>query len=54
MTSKYFADTDTTPIDLSANAVAETREITEHIYIDLDDEGGCKNMVAWSARKSDP
>ena len=43
MKVKYFPDTDTALIAFSTHAVAETKEINENIYIDLDATG---NLVA--------
>ena len=43
MKVKYFHDTATALIEFSAHAVAETKEINENIYIDLDAAG---NLVA--------
>jgi len=43
MKVKYFPDTDTALVEFSGYEVAETREIGENIYIDLDASG---NLVA--------
>ena len=43
MKVKYFHDTATALIEFSTHAVAETKEINENIYIDLDATG---NLVA--------
>ena len=43
MKIKYFSDTDTALVEFSARKVAETKEINENIYIDLDTSG---NLVA--------
>ena len=43
MKVKYFPDTDTALVEFSGYEVAETREISENIYIDLDASG---NLVA--------
>jgi len=40
---KYFQDTDTAYVEFSKHESAETREITENIYVELDKEG---NLVA--------
>jgi uncharacterized protein YuzE len=45
MRIKYFEDTDTAQMEFSHHAVAETREINENIYIDLDAEGNVVNMT---------
>jgi uncharacterized protein YuzE len=43
MKVKYFPDTDTALVEFSDREVAETKEINEIIYIDLDSPG---NLVA--------
>jgi uncharacterized protein YuzE len=43
MKIKYFSDTDTALVEFSEHEVAETKEINENIYIDLDASG---NLVA--------
>ncbi|MBI2907773.1 MAG: DUF2283 domain-containing protein [Chloroflexi bacterium] len=40
---KYFSDTDTALVEFSDRSIAETKEINENIYIDLD---RCGNLVA--------
>jgi uncharacterized protein YuzE len=39
----YFKDTDTALLEFTSKPVAETRELNENVYIDLDAEG---NLVA--------
>ena len=39
MKVKYFEETDTLYVKLSDSAVAETKELNENIYIDLDADG---------------
>ena len=39
MKIKYFSDTDTALVEFSGRKVAETKEINENIYIDLDISG---------------
>jgi uncharacterized protein YuzE len=36
---KYFSDTDTAIIAFSKKEVVETRELSENLYIDLDEDG---------------
>ena len=36
MTIQYSPDTDTALIDFCSGTVAETREISENIYVDID------------------
>jgi len=39
MRVKYFPDTDTALMEFTDNEVAETKEISENIYVDLDRQG---------------
>lgn len=39
----YFKDTDTALLEFTSKPVAETRELNENVYIDLDVQG---NLVA--------
>jgi uncharacterized protein YuzE len=39
MKIKYFEDTDTALLELGAGTPAETRELSEDIYLDLDEAG---------------
>jgi len=39
MKVKYFEDTDTLYVELSVSAIAETKELNENIYIDVDADG---------------
>ena len=39
MQIKYFKDTDTAIIEFTGNPVAETRELSESLYLDLDEAG---------------
>ncbi|MCE2412979.1 DUF2283 domain-containing protein [Candidatus Poribacteria bacterium] len=50
MKVKYFHDTATALIEFSEHAVAETKEINENIYIDLDANG---NLVAITIEHAD-
>ncbi len=50
MKVKYFSDTDTALIEFTDNAVAETREISENIYVDLDQRGNLVSMTIEHAR----
>ena len=45
MKIKYFEDTDTAQMEFSDHAVAETREINQDLYIDLDTQGNVVNMT---------
>jgi uncharacterized protein YuzE len=50
MKVKYFSDTDTALVEFSTRTVAETREINENIYIDLDRSGNLVAMTIEHAR----
>jgi len=39
MKIKYFEDTDTALLELGEETPSETRELSEDIYLDLDDSG---------------
>ncbi len=45
MKIKYFTDTDTALMEFSSHQVAQTKEINENIYIDLDPDGNLVNMT---------
>jgi uncharacterized protein YuzE len=51
MKIKYFSDTDTALVEFAARKVAETKEINENIYIDLDTSGNLVAMTIEHARK---
>lgn len=51
MKIKYFSDTDTAMVEFSTLKVAETKEINENIYIDLDSAGNLVTMTIEHARK---
>jgi uncharacterized protein YuzE len=51
MRIKYFSDTDTALVEFSDRKVAETKEINENIYIDLDTSGNLVAMTIEHARK---
>ena len=50
MRVKYFSDTDTALLEFTDNPVAETREISENIYADLDLQGNLVSMTIEHAR----
>ena len=50
MRVKYFSDTDTALVEFVVNEVAETREISENIYVDLDSKGNLVSMTIEHAR----
>ncbi|RTZ95153.1 MAG: hypothetical protein DSY90_14060 [Deltaproteobacteria bacterium] len=50
MRVKYFSDTDTAHLEFLDNDVYETREVSENIYIDLDQNGNLVNMTIEHAK----
>ena len=50
MKVKYFSDTDTAFIEFTNNDVVETKEISENIYVDLDNQGNLVAMTVEHAR----
>ena len=50
MRVKYFSDTDTAHIEFTENDVQETKEISESIYIDVDDKGNLVSMTIEHAK----
>ncbi len=45
MKINYFEDTDTASIHFTDQEVAETREVSENVYLDLDKEGNLVSMT---------
>ncbi len=45
MKMRYFTDMDTALVEFSNHQVAQTKEINENIYLDLDAEGNLVNMT---------
>ncbi len=52
MKIKYFTETDTALLEFASKPVAETREISEDIYVDLDAEGRLVSMTIEHAKTS--
>jgi uncharacterized protein YuzE len=50
MKVKYFSDTDTAHIEFTNKGVTETKEISENIYIDIDEKGNIVNMTIEHAK----
>jgi len=50
MKVKYFEDTDTALLEFTDWEVAETRQISESIYVDLDVHGNVVNITIEHAR----
>ncbi|MBI5235067.1 MAG: DUF2283 domain-containing protein [Deltaproteobacteria bacterium] len=51
MKIRYFSDTDTALIEFSNKTVIETKEISENLYIDLDDKGNLVSMTIEHAKE---
>ncbi len=51
MKIRYFSDTDTALIEFSIAPVVETKEITENLYIDLDEKGNLVSMTVEHAKE---
>jgi uncharacterized protein YuzE len=45
MKVKYFSDTDTAHVEFTDKDVHETKEISENIYIDMDNKGNIVSMT---------
>jgi uncharacterized protein YuzE len=45
MIVKYFKDTDTALFEFSSRPVEETREISENVCVDLDENGNLVSMT---------
>ncbi|MBU2522578.1 MAG: DUF2283 domain-containing protein [Proteobacteria bacterium] len=50
MKVKYFSDTDTAHVEFTDRKVYETKEISENIYIDVDDKGNIVSMTIEHAK----
>jgi len=50
MKVKYFSDTDTAHIVFTDRGVHETKEISENIYIDIDEKGNIASMTIEHAK----
>ena len=50
MKMKYFSDTDTAHIEFTDKGVHETKEISENIYIDIDEKGNIVSMTIEHAK----
>jgi uncharacterized protein YuzE len=51
MKIKYFTDTDTALVEFSDHQVAQTKEINENIYVDMDAENNLVSMTIEHAAK---
>ncbi len=50
MKVRYFSDTDTALIEFVDREVHETKEISENVYIDVDEDGNLVNMTIEHAK----
>jgi len=50
MRMKYFSDTDTAHIEFTDKVVHETKEISENIYVDVDEKGNIVSMTIEHAK----
>ena len=53
MKVKYFSDTDTAHVEFTDREVYETKEISENIYIDVDDKGNIVSMTIEHAKANE-
>ena len=51
MKIRYFSDTDTALIEFSNGPTLETKEISENLYIDLDNKGNLVSMTVEHAQE---
>ena len=52
MKIKYFSDTDTALVEFTDKDIHETKEISENIYIDIDEKGNLVSMTIEHAKAS--
>ncbi len=52
MKVKYFTDTDTAHVEFIDKEIHETKEISENIYIDIDEKGNIVSMTIEHAKNS--
>jgi len=45
MKIRYFEDTDTALVEIGGQAIAETRELSEDVYLDLDATGNVVSIT---------
>ena len=50
MKVKYFPDTDTDHVEFTAKEIQETKEISENIYVDIDENGNLVSMTIEHAK----
>ena len=52
MRVKYFEDTDTALVEFAGREAAETRALSENVYVDLDARGDLVSMTIEHAREN--
>ncbi len=52
MRVKYFSDTDTAQVEFTDKEISETKEISENVYIDLDENGNLVSMTIEHAKNN--
>lgn len=52
MNVKYFRDTDTALLEFADQPIAQTREISQNVYIDLDQQGNLVSMTIEHAQQA--
>jgi uncharacterized protein YuzE len=50
MKVRYFSDSDTAHIEFTDKRIHETKEISENIYIDIDEKGNIVSMTIEHAK----
>ena len=50
MRVKYFYDTDTALMEFTDKEISETREISENIYVDIDQDGNVASITIEHAK----
>ena len=51
MKTKYFPYTDTALLEFSDQEISETKELSENIYVDIDDHGNLVSMTIEHAKE---
>ncbi len=51
MTLRHFGDTGTALIDFTDKAIAETKDNSENIYLDVDEHGNIVSMMSEHAKE---
>jgi len=52
MKIRYFSDTDTAIVEFSNEVPVETKEISETLYLDLDEKGNLVSMTVEHAKET--